>query len=217
MTNNIKPTSIAILFREEIYCIGLKTSIEKNATFQVINTTDSKKSFLELLTKTKVHLVIIDNLLISNGTIIERIKSKNPNTKILVLTNNSSNSSVFRLLKYKVNGVLTKKTSVFEIINALLHLRHNDFLSNDLVTEAMKNELFSEVKFSSKEYRFIELCCSNMSYKKIAEKMFISINTIDKYRDKVFKKLKVKSRISLIHYALNSELVSIDKLRIMQT
>lgn len=62
---------------------------------------------------------------------------------------------------------------------------------------------------SEREKEFLKLACTEMTYKEIAEKMFLSARTIDGYRDALFEKLNVKSRVGLVMYAIRSGIVSL--------
>jgi DNA-binding NarL/FixJ family response regulator len=55
---------------------------------------------------------------------------------------------------------------------------------------------------SEKEKEFLRLICSDTTYKDIAAKMFVSPRTVDEYRNNLFEKLKVKSRVGLVMYAI---------------
>jgi Response regulator containing a CheY-like receiver domain and an HTH DNA-binding domain len=60
---------------------------------------------------------------------------------------------------------------------------------------------------NDREIEFLKLACTEMTYKEIAEKMFLSARTIDGYRDALFEKLNVRSRVGLAMYAIRAGLV----------
>lgn len=62
---------------------------------------------------------------------------------------------------------------------------------------------------NSREVEFLKLACTEMTYKEIAGKMFLSARTIDGYRDSLFEKLAVKSRVGLVLYAIRNGIVSV--------
>lgn len=65
------------------------------------------------------------------------------------------------------------------------------------------------IELSERELEFVNLSCTDLSYKEISEKMYLSIRTIDGYRDRVFETLGVNSRIGLILYAIKNKLVTL--------
>jgi len=74
-------------------------------------------------------------------------------------------------------------------------------LNNTLV---QKNNIISE-----RELEFLKLACTEMTYKEIASKMYLSPKTIDGYRENLFKKLDIRSRVGLVLYAIKEEIVKL--------
>jgi len=66
-----------------------------------------------------------------------------------------------------------------------------------------------EVKFKENELTFLQLACSEMTYKEIAGVMSLSPKTIDGYRHELFNKLNIKNRVGLVIYALKNEIIKI--------
>jgi len=65
----------------------------------------------------------------------------------------------------------------------------------------------TDVLLNQREMEFLKLVCTELTYKEIAEKMFLSARTIDGYRDTLFEKLNLKSRVGLAIYAIRNGIV----------
>jgi DNA-binding NarL/FixJ family response regulator len=63
--------------------------------------------------------------------------------------------------------------------------------------------------FTQKEVDFLKLCCTELTYKEIAEQLFVSPRTVDNYRETLFTKLSLKSRVGLVLYAIQHEVVKL--------
>jgi DNA-binding NarL/FixJ family response regulator len=63
---------------------------------------------------------------------------------------------------------------------------------------------------SQREIEFLKLVCTELTYKDIADKMCLSVHTIDGYRDALFEKLKIKSRVGLVLYAIKNKIAFIE-------
>ena len=61
-------------------------------------------------------------------------------------------------------------------------------------------------ELNDREVEFIKLACSELTYREIADKMFLSPRTIDGYRDSIFGKINVKSRVGIVLFAIKNEL-----------
>jgi DNA-binding CsgD family transcriptional regulator len=59
--------------------------------------------------------------------------------------------------------------------------------------------------------KFLQLCCSELTYKEIADQMYLSPHTIDNYRQELFQKFEVKSRTGLVLFAIKQELIDLSQ------
>ncbi|HZX58286.1 MAG TPA: LuxR C-terminal-related transcriptional regulator [Mucilaginibacter sp.] len=68
---------------------------------------------------------------------------------------------------------------------------------------------FTLAKLNSREIEFLKLSATELTYKEIAEHMCLSSRTVDGYRDSLFEKLQIKSRIGLVLYAIKNKLIEV--------
>jgi len=85
---------------------------------------------------------------------------------------------------------------------------------SERVTSSMVNALHPRnnetvVKLKENELTFLQLACSEMTYKEVADVMNLSPKTIDGYRQELFNKLRIKNRVGLVIYALKNNLVEL--------
>lgn len=66
-----------------------------------------------------------------------------------------------------------------------------------------------EIILKEKELEFLKLACTEMTYKQIADEMYLSPKTIENYREALFSKLNVKTRIGLVLYAIKEKIVTL--------
>lgn len=96
-----------------------------------------------------------------------------------------------------------------EIEKALNSVSENDFYYPDQVDSRISNRRINnngEFKLTDREIDFLKYCCTEMTYREIAEKMFCSPRTIESYRDALFEKLNVNTRMALALYAVRNGL-----------
>ena len=89
---------------------------------------------------------------------------------------------------------------------------YTDYLTGKLVMSIQsegsgKQKISNLPQINDREKLFLELACSELTYNEIADKMFLSPKTIDGYRNALFEKLNVKSRVGLALYAVRHGLV----------
>jgi len=192
---------------------SLKLVVDSMAEFEVIMDEDNGKKLLETMNaaETKPEVCILDiNMPEMNGyETAAAIKNKYPSIKILALSMYDNEQSIINMLKAGASGYLLKDVEPEELRKALLEIYDHDFYQSDIVRGQMLRSLNREKELSENEIQFLKLCCTELTYKEIAEKMYKSPRTIDGYRDNLFAKLNVATRSGLVMYAMKTGLVSI--------
>ena len=147
------------------------------------------------------------------------IKSNYPEIKILALSMYDSENSIIRMLRNGAKGYILKDSEPSELKAAIDSLIKKDYYYSDLISGKLihiVNKIDDEgvefkrlAKLNEREIEFLKYICSDLTYKEISEKMFVSPRTIDGYRDALFLKLKIKTRIGLVLYAIKNNIVTI--------
>ncbi|HEX6426712.1 MAG TPA: LuxR C-terminal-related transcriptional regulator, partial [Niastella sp.] len=117
-------------------------------------------------------------------------------------------------------GYILKDISPAELKTAIDAVTTSGYYYSELVTGSLVHaakkkdgdelDLSKEFNLGEKEIQFLKLVCTEMTYKEVAEKMCLSPRTIDGYRDELFLKLGVKSRIGLVLFAIKNGIVHIE-------
>ncbi len=134
-----------------------------------------------------------------------------PDIKILVVSMINEEESIIRMLKLGVKGYLSKDVEPGELKNAITAVYSKGFYYTDFITGKLVHSLqqFNDnnagellLRLNDREKKFMQLACSELTYNQIAAEMFLSPKTIDGYRNVLFEKLHVKSRVGLALYAI---------------
>lgn len=136
-----------------------------------------------------------------------------PEIKIIVLSMHNDADKVLTMIRLGVKGYLLKDAQPHEFEEALDRVARNEKYFPAFVTNYLVNNLSQEnntsVKLNGRELEFLKLAGTELTYKEIAEQMCISIRTVDGYRDQLFEKFQIKSRVGLVLYAIKNNLISL--------
>ncbi len=138
------------------------------------------------------------------------LKEHHPDVLILTLSMEDDEQSLVKMIKSGAKGYLLKNVHPAELEKALDSLTTKGFYYPDWATNkiflslAHDEPLKDDIKFTDREMEFLAHCCSELTYKEIAEKMFCSNRTVEGYRDALFDKLGLKTRTGLVMYAIKS-------------
>lgn len=147
------------------------------------------------------------------------LKRNHPEIKILALSMYDTDNSIIRMLKNGVKGYVLKDIEPTELKVALESVIYKGFYYSEMVTGKLihtintldepEQKVSHLLRLNERELEFLKLACTESTYKEIAEQMFLSPRTIDGYRDALFEKLNVRTRVGLVLYAIRNGIVSV--------
>jgi two-component system, NarL family, invasion response regulator UvrY len=141
-----------------------------------------------------------------------------PLAKILVLSMFDDEKSIIKMIRNGAKGYILKDSEPQELEVALNDIVHKGYHYSDLVNGKLihavnkldqQSDEEKQSKLTSREIEFLKLSCSEMTYKEIANIMYLSVRTIEGYRDNLFLKLNLKSRVGLVLYAIKHKIVEL--------
>lgn len=136
------------------------------------------------------------------------LKQNYPEIKVLALSMFDDDDAIIKMLKCGASGYLLKESKPSDLRDAIQIVYHKGIFLNEMVSGTMIRQLntHSGANLSSKEIQFLQLCCSEHTYKEIADAMFVSPRTVDNYRESLFLKLGLRSRTGLVLYAIKRKI-----------
>ncbi len=215
-------SSIALVDDHVLLRNGLAGLIS-NLGHDILFEADNGRDFIEQLEKTKLpDIVLMDiNMPVMDGYDTTKwLKKNHPDVKVIALSMYDNESSIIRMLKSGAKGYILKDSEPSQLKEALTDVMQIGFYYSDVVTgklvhaisqiENNDTELKTLIKLNDRERDFLKHICSDLTYKEIADIMFVSPRTIDGYRDTLFEKLHARTRVGLVMYAIRNELVDIN-------
>ena len=131
-----------------------------------------------------------------------------PNIRILALSMYEDERAVINMIRSGARGYVLKSCGPRELLSAIQILHEKGVYINEQVSGKLYRSALDEQgpTLSKNELQFLKLCCSELTYKEIAEQLYLSPRTIDNYRDSLFDKLELRSRTGLVLYAIKNEI-----------
>jgi len=139
-----------------------------------------------------------------------------PVIKVVALTTDNDELTVIDMIQSGCCAYLLKNTHPNELEKALLEIYHKGYYNGDVGNINFRRLLKAQedrhkLQLNEKERTFLQLACSDMTYKQIAGIMGVSERSVDAYRESLFEKLHVQSRVGLCLEAVRRGLVQLKK------
>jgi DNA-binding NarL/FixJ family response regulator len=213
-------TEIIIIDDHRIVRKGLKELIENLGDYKVVDEYENGLSFVNALPGLiKIpQLFIVDYSMAKlNGLeVLKHAQENYPDYKFLLLTQAVEEDIINAAYENGARGFLHKTCSAMELKKAIDDIVQYGYSNVSDILKRMqkpfieKNTSNPQIDLSQKELEFLEYVCneSEYTYQQIAEKMNLSIKSIDKYRADLFDKLNVKSKVGLVLYAYKNQLTN---------
>ena len=216
-------SSFRILLAEDhpVFRIGLCSLIRSKAGWEVCGETADGREAVTKCLQLRPDLLILDICMPSlNGLDAARqILKRNPDQKILVLTNVESEQVIRDCLEAGVRGWILKSDSTDELIAAIEQLQQNRSsfsarISNLILYGYLKPHSDNQTVtipagLSSREREVVQLVSEGKTSKEIAQVLGVSVKTTETHRSNVMLKLRLHSTVDLVMYAIRNEIVHV--------
>jgi DNA-binding NarL/FixJ family response regulator len=205
----------------EIVRDGLKTLIESQHGMDIVAEAENGEQALEICRNQDVDLIVMDvNMPEMDGIqSTKEIKEEFPDIKILALTMSDNDVHIRKMIESGASGYILKNAGREELKKAIDALMNDQHYFSDTATQSVMMELVrnkgktntgSVVQITERELEVLELILKEHTNQEIAEKLFISVRTVDAHRRNLLQKTGARNTAGLVRYALENNLFGKD-------
>ncbi len=196
------------LFRE-----GVRSILENVDEIKIVDEVDDGRALISSLRTNQADLIVLDISMpgLSGIEACRMIHKEYPCIKVLILSMHSEESFVRSAIEAGASGYLPKEIDHNELVEAIQTLYNGgNYFSKDISSKLISSYLTKDKQhLTPREKEIIVLVCDGLSNKEIADKLSISVRTVDCHKNNILQKLGLKSSVDLVKYALKNELVSL--------
>jgi DNA-binding NarL/FixJ family response regulator len=179
---------------------GLSDFISEQGIEVIFNCTEKENLFREIESG-KPEIVILDVLApgVSGLEIFEEISRSQPHIKVIAYTSLNSIILVENLLSLGVLGFVNKKQEPVDIIECIQTVYNNNiYVPKEYSFLTSRYRVFNNNLLSNREIEILKFIAKEYTSSEIAEKLAISVNTVENHRKNIFRKLEVKNLAGMI-------------------
>jgi len=210
-----EPIQIALVDDHRLFRSGIASLISHFSRYKVLFESANGKELVDKITAGHIpDIVLLDiNMPIMDGaSTAQWLRKNHPTVHIIILSMFEDAEKVLSMVKMGVKGYLLKDAEPHEFEQALAKVSEGELYYPDFVTRHLINNFNGKVdsiKLNPREIEFLRLTGTELTYKEIADTMCISVRTVDSYRDQLFEKLQIKSRVGLVLYSIKNKLIDL--------
>ena len=212
-----KTIDIMVVDDEALVRLGVKFSLMNLAPDIHIVAEAGDVATAQSILKKGIHmdLVLLDIILPDgNGAeVAQVIREACPDTKILVVSIESSEEAVKNLVSIGIDGFISKQSGDLELVTAIRTVVDGyEYYGADvakLIHSVQTSLRCNETMFTEREMEILKLCAQGLSAKQIGENLFLSHRTVEYHKQSIFQKMGFNSTSELILYAYKHGLVKL--------
>jgi DNA-binding NarL/FixJ family response regulator len=213
-----QPIRILLADDHQIMLDSLSNLLNTIKEIEVVGKVINGKLVLELLEHTEADLLITDLSMPECGGIelCTQMRQRFPQVKILMLTMADDIQNIRAAIRAGAMGYLLKRAGLDELKKAIFSLQNNQkYFSDEVITELVSGsgentEIFQSkpaIPLTEREIEVLRLIAQEYSTPQIADKLFISVSTVETHRLRMSQKIGVKGAVGLVLYAMKHGLL----------
>jgi len=200
---------------------GLISLLEKQQDVEEVIEAESGAEALKTVDEVQPDIVIMDVIMPGlNGTeTTRRILNKAPDTKVIALSMHSDKRFIMEMLRAGASGYLLKDCAFEELIEAIDTVSSDRTYITPRIVDIIVKDYFYQLEtpdssalssLTSRQYEVLQLLAEGKTTRDIAQRMSLSIKTIESHRQQIINKLNIHSIAELTRYAIRQGLISPD-------
>ncbi len=193
---------------------GFRSLLGKNELFEIVGEAENGRELLEKIAVVVPDVVLIDISMpqVNGLEAMERIRKEQPDIKFIILTMHEEREYVMRALTAGASGYLLKNVEKAELEKAIKAVYDGEryfspAITSILAEQATRPASVQVAEITAREKEVLDLVAAGLSTKQIADKLGISIRTVESHRINMLKKLEVSNTAELIRKSIQLKLI----------
>lgn len=213
------PISIAIADDHNLVAEAISDLIRKFDNHDVLFVAENGRDLLTRLQRgplPDIALVDVNMPEMDGYETAAQLRQLYPTVRVLALSMTDREEDIVRMVRNGAKGYLLKGCRSSELRRALNEVMEKGFYYSEFLTHQLIRSLNAPepagsaagFKLNSREHDFLKMACSELTYNEIADRMCVSPRTVDGYREVVFQKMSVRTRVGMVMEAIRHGLVA---------
>ena len=215
---------VALVDEHPVVCDAMEAMLGGIDDIEVVGSRSNMNELLLLLNEQAVHVVLMVfyNPDPRDAVHIKILSDRFPKVKVLVLSMYRNEEFILKLIKAGPKGHLSRETDRSEIMEAIYTLRNGYEFYAKTITNILLSSYLSDKdidlkekenrqkNLSAREMEVFKLYAEGMSNREIADRLFISVRTVETHKNNIMKKINLKTTVDLVKFAIKNNIIQLD-------
>jgi two-component system response regulator NreC len=202
---------------------GTYKLVKEISDVTVLFACDDKASCKEKLKIHQVNLLLLTlhEISVKNLNLIVQLNILYPKMKVLVLSMINNEEIILKTIKSGAKGFLGKESDFNDLVEAIYTLRNGHDYFGKSITQLLLNRYIKNLKddeqiqreeltsLSERQIEILKMWGNSHSNQEIADKLFISVRTVESHKNHIMQKLNLKSTVDLVKFGIKNNIIEI--------
>ena len=202
---------------------GINTMLKESRDIEVAFNAASKNELMEYSNSHLIHVLIINVHVVNTAflDLLMEINISHPKIKTLIASVHNEEETILKIIKMGAKGFLAKDSGYKELIEAIYTLRNGHDYYSESIMHLLLKKYISKIQneqsegntklksLSSRELEIIQLWGNSNTNKEIADKLFISVRTVESHKNHIMQKLSLKTAVDLVKFAIKNNIIEL--------
>jgi two-component system, NarL family, response regulator NreC len=210
---------IMLVDDHEIVRAGLRLLIQAQGDMEIVGEAENGQQAIELCHKASPDVVVMDITLPgpSGLEVTRQIKQQYPDINVLALTIHEGEQYFFEMLNAGASGYVPKRAAPTDLVAAIRAVYSGEVYLHPSVAKTLVNDYIQRVQMgwerasydglTEREQQVLKMIAEGLMNKEIAERLSISVRTVERHRENIMSKLNLHTRAELVRYAVDKGLI----------
>lgn len=214
---------VALVEDHQLVRDGIRSLLTNLPNIEVVAEADCAKTMLNLIEQAKPNVLLVDISLpeISGIELAKLITTNHPGIKVIILSMHTEQEYIFNSLRNGAKGYLHKSISREELIEAIEQVYNgSEYFSKEVSGIILKSYLrqiknperveeYDDKKLTPRELEILRMVAQGYSNQLIADKLFISVRTVESHKNHIMQKLELTTTVDLVKYAIKNGIIDL--------
>jgi len=213
----MKQINIILTDDHQLFRDGIKSLLNDVENINIVGEASNYNELKPIIPKLLPDIIILDISLPDKSgiEITQIIKKDYPYIKVLILSMHNEEEFIINALDAGADGYLPKDTKKNELESAIKTICKGEKYLNKNISNTFLNAYLNkktsdeQTILTNREKEIVKLVSEGYKNQEIAEKLFISIRTVDAHKNNIMKKLKLKSTVEIVKYAIKNKIIDL--------